>query len=190
MKDLYNDYTNEMESTGQLIVGYPRFTELWKVIFPYCNRRQRSTIPGKCKTCFEIDRQRRLTKDKIVLEMLKDAHEMHRTCFFQLERMAYKTRIKEVETVENQNNPTICSLIIDGMDQNGTKCPYLGSQAQFNNPLKQYFTGVKEHGQGLTLYRTIETVKKGADLTIHCILRTIENWKNRNNFCFPEKIYF
>jgi hypothetical protein len=68
------------------------------------------------------------------------------------------------------------------------RVPYKGSQDSFKNPLKQCITGIKEHGHGVTLYRTIDTVNKGADLTIYCILTQIEDWKNRNGY-YPEEIY-
>jgi hypothetical protein len=40
------------------------------------------------------------------------------------------------------------------------RVPYKGTQDSFSCPLKQCITGIKEHGIGLTLYRTIDTVKK------------------------------
>jgi hypothetical protein len=64
----------------------------------------------------------------------------------------------------------------------------LGSQSQPNNRLKQALTGVKEHGVGVFLYRTINNVTKGADLTIFCILSQLERYKIRND-CYPEELY-
>jgi hypothetical protein len=80
------------------------------------------------------------------------------------------------------------SIIIDGMDQSNCELPYLGTQSTFKNKLKQCITGVKEHGKGVTLYRTIDMVNKGSDLTIHCILAQLEKWYLLNE-CFPEEIY-
>lgn len=54
--------------------------------------------------------------------------------------------------------------------------------------MKQCITGVKEHGVGVTLYRTIDTVHKGANLTIYCILSQLESFKFRHK-CYPEKLY-
>jgi len=79
-------------------------------------------------------------------------------------------------------------MIIDGMDQNHCRIPYLGSQSSFSSPLKQAITGIKEHGQGVTIYRTVDTVTKGADLTIQCVLTQIEEWKLRNGY-YPEEIF-
>jgi hypothetical protein len=81
------------------------------------------------------------------------------------------------------------SVIIDGMDQNNSKLPYLGQQSAFKNPLKQSITGIKEHGIGLTLYRTVDSITKGADLSIHCLLLQIEAWKARNDGRYPDEIY-
>ena len=80
------------------------------------------------------------------------------------------------------------SMIVDGMDQSHCQCPYLGTQNSFNNPLKQSITGIKEHGLGVTLYRTVGTVGKGADLTIYCVLAQIEKFKKRNGY-YPEELF-
>jgi len=90
---------------------------------------------------------------------------------------------------QDQNDPTIMSIIIDGMDQSKVTCPNCGTQDQFDKPLKQYVVGVKEHGQKVTIFATNGTVSKGADLTIYCILSKIEEWKHRNSGRYPEKIY-
>ena len=74
------------------------------------------------------------------------------------------------------------------MDQNHCRIPHLGTQNAFSNPLKQCITGIKEHGQKVTIYRTINTVSKGADLTIYCILRQLDSWRQRYQ-CYPEEIY-
>jgi hypothetical protein len=74
------------------------------------------------------------------------------------------------------NKKKVMSIIIDGMDQNHCRIPYYGNQHKFSSPLDQGITGVKEHGFGLTLYRTIGTVKnKSSDFTIYCILSQLES---------------
>jgi hypothetical protein len=75
------------------------------------------------------------------------------------------------------------------MDQNHCRIPYYGNQHKFSSPLDQGITGVKEHGFGLTLYRTIGTVKnKSSDFTIYCILSQLESWFIRNR-CYPEELF-
>ena len=80
-------------------------------------------------------------------------------------------------------------MIIDGMDQNHSRLPYLGSQGSFSNALSQGINGVLVHGVGVTLYRTLETVHKGANLLIFCILSEIDNFRQRNNGRYPDEIY-
>lgn len=100
----------------------------------------------------------------------------------------YKRRVARALADVNSPKPSILSMIIDGMDQSHCRVPYLGTQCSFSSPLKQCITGVKEHGRGITMYRTIDTVKKGSDLTIYCVLSQIEQWKMRNGY-YPEEIY-
>ncbi len=47
---------------------------------------------------------------------------------------------------------------------------------------------MKEHGHGVTLFPTIDTVSKDANLTLYCILSIIESWKNRNGY-YPTEIF-
>jgi hypothetical protein len=55
------------------------------------------------------------------------------------------------------------------------KIPYEGAHGKFGNAaLTQHITAIKEHGHGISLYRTLETVPKGANQTIYCILSQVE----------------
>ncbi len=99
----------------------------------------------------------------------------------------YKERVNAALAC-NRTKERVMSVIIDGMDQNHCRVPYLGTQNSFSTPIKQIITGIKEHGHGVTIYRTINTVKKGANLNIHCFLMQLEAWYARNQ-CYPEEIY-
>ena len=90
---------------------------------------------------------------------LQQAHMLHRGGLFMLERMHYKNRVIEA-LMDNPNDPQIMSIIIDGMDNNKCRCPYMGTQNSFSNALPQHIIGVKEHGKGVTFFRTVGTVKK------------------------------
>ena len=105
------------------------------------------------------------------------------------ERISYKERVyKALVSLATGKGPKIMSIIIDGMDQTSCTIPHLGSQETFGSPVKQGITGVKEHGVGVTLYRTVNTVRKGADLTIYCITKQLDQYYGRNN-CYPDELY-
>lgn len=74
------------------------------------------------------------------------------------------------------------------MDQNHCQLPYKGSQDSFSNPLKQMVTGVKEHGFRIHMFPTIDTITKGANLTIYILDLIIEKWKDRNGY-YPTIIF-
>ena len=44
------------------------------------------------------------------------------------------------------------------------------------------------HGVGINIYRTLETVSKGADLTIYIIFNEVERFFECHN-CYPEEVY-
>lgn len=97
-------------------------------------------------------------------------------------------RREEAYSAQNRANPYLLSFIIDIMDQAHCTIPSLGTQNSFKDPLKQMITGVKEHGFGVHLFATIDTVHKGANLTIFLIDSVIEKWKKRHGY-YPTKIY-
>jgi hypothetical protein len=83
---------------------------------------------------------------------------------------------------------TVCSLVMDGMDQSHCKVPYLGRNDGFQEALPLGVTGVKIHGYGATFYRTVATVYKSANLSIYCLLCELENWKRRYRK-YPQELY-
>jgi len=93
-----------------------------------------------------------------------------------------------IKALQPENRNKILSLIIDGMDQKHSRVPHLGSQGSFQKALHQGITGVLVHGVGVTLYRTLETVPKGPDLTIFCIMAEVEKFVSKHGH-FPEEIY-
>ena len=95
-----------------------------------------------CDTCYEIDTLRRSSPDLETQEQLKRAHHLHRGGLFNLERLRYKARCAEAIASNNLLHPTIMSLILDGMDQNHCRVPYLGGLNRFSDPVTQHITGL------------------------------------------------
>ena len=182
-QDLYNLYVKAMKGQSIPTVSYKRFLELWKVLFPYCINRPWCNVPGKCETCFMIQQARgKSGLDQRTSLMLQQCHAIHRGGLFMLERAKYKERILYALADKTKR----MSIIIDGMDQSHCQCPYFGQTHTFSSPITQHITGVKEHGHGVTIYRTLGTVSKGANLTIYCILSQLEKFKKRNGK-YPEE---
>jgi hypothetical protein len=87
--DVYNLYVGEFKqlNTGEPLLQKNKFLSLWAVLFPLCVKRPHCDIPGKCATCYEIDRIRRESEPKIIHEMCKQAHALHRGGLFMQERI-------------------------------------------------------------------------------------------------------
>jgi hypothetical protein len=189
-KTLFEEYKAHCLGNKQKHVGYNSFCELWCVLFPYCVSRPWCNVPGKCDTCYEIQKGRSdpRYRDLYTQTMFNKLHAIHRGGMFNIERAKYKERALEAIS-QTKGKETTMSLIIDGMDQSHCHVPYLGNANSFSDPLVQHITAIKEHGWGVRIFRTLGTVDKGADLTIYCILRQIEDWKKRHNDRYPEKIY-
>ena len=87
--EVYSLYASKIETlaTGAKTLQKNKFLSLWSVLFPLCVRRPHCDIPGKCGTCFEIDRIRRESEPRVVQEMCKQAHILHRGGMFMRERL-------------------------------------------------------------------------------------------------------
>ncbi len=79
LKEVYEMYKSSevVKKTGKS-VSYKIFLDLWGVIFPYASKRPWCNIPGKCETCYQIDKARRNTTDAKIHVMLQELHTIHR----------------------------------------------------------------------------------------------------------------
>lgn len=210
-KDIYKDYHRDMKTRwkGEAIATELEFLSLWRVLFPHCQIRKYCQIMGKCVTCADIDYLKQNADDPEVRKRAADLHAMHRGGNFMRERATYQRR----KRYAMEHRDTVLSIIIDKMDQDHCKVPSKGTQYELSHPLKVGMhnfltclhcdrwqirliltflvglTGVKEHGVSVTFYRTIDSVNKGANLTIHCISKQLEEWIRRHNGKCPEEIF-
>ena len=88
---------------------------------PYYCIRPWLNVPGKCDTCYEIDKVPRGTQDSKVLNACKQAHILHKAGMFARERREYKRN-----SLEAKIDPEVLEMIIDGMDQFHSRVPYGG----------------------------------------------------------------
>ncbi len=87
--EVYEAYKLEftvLTSPSREVVTYSTFNQLWNVLYPYCTIRPYVDIPGKCDTCYGIDRLRRTAEGKRVQQACEHAHVLHRGGLFMLER--------------------------------------------------------------------------------------------------------
>jgi len=70
----------------------------------------------------------------------------------------------------------VFSVVIDIMESSGYRIPYSSNLNQLNKSIHSTLVGVIVHGGGMRLYRTTNTVTKGANLIIHCILTELSNF--------------
>lgn len=87
-KDVWNKYMEEFNGYRPPLptVGYSRFINLWNALFPNVRKRPWCSIPGKCDTCWRIDKARKSAEDSYVLKALQAAHLLHRGGMFMLQR--------------------------------------------------------------------------------------------------------
>ena len=97
-------------------------------------------------------------------------------------------RRNKVNSPENKEKPYILSFIIDIAEASHCQLPWKGTQSSFKDPFHQTIVGVKEHGYGVHLFPNINTVRKGANLTLYCIDYVIELWKQRHGY-YPTEMY-
>jgi hypothetical protein len=84
-KVVYTQYVKETKSHGKNLT-YSRFCSIWNVLFPNCINRPWCNIPGKCDTCYLIDKGRRNSQSIEEQKYYQQCHAIHKGCLFNLER--------------------------------------------------------------------------------------------------------
>jgi hypothetical protein len=82
----YEAYKKEFKVTDQTVLDYTTFIDIWNGLFPNYIQRPWVSIPGKCDTCYIIDKMRKEAESSIVVKLLNEAHLLHRGGMFMLER--------------------------------------------------------------------------------------------------------
>lgn len=183
--DIYRTYEADMQQAGDEILDYTRWIRLWETVFPYVTMRTYKQVTGKCWTCYYINEGRRKHNTHACQVAYKQAHMLHRCGLYMRERLEYKARVNHAR----ERKSTHASWIIDGMDQNHTRIPRAGVNQTWPEAISQHITGVLEHGESITLYRSFDNVSKGSNLTTMVFLRQLEKWRSRHFGKFPEVIY-
>jgi hypothetical protein len=85
-KEVFEMYEEEQNKFGLESVKYNTFVNLWGTLFPNVKSRPWVDVPGKCSTCYIIDRLRKTAEEREVQRHVGLAHQMHRGGLFMLER--------------------------------------------------------------------------------------------------------
>ena len=113
-------------------------------------------------------------------------HYYHRMTYMG-ERIKYALRRQQA-----QEMPSLyCSMISDGMAQNHCELPWYGNQKSADRKLPQHLQGVLNHGRNFTVYRTFHNVRGGGNLSVHCLLSSIEKMRNdpSQGGAIPDTLY-
>lgn len=144
-KQVFDEYEEYCNRHNVEPIGLMRFYKIWSVLFPTLKLRPWKNVVGKCDVCYEIDRRRKSGEcTRCEHEALKQLHHLHRGGLVMIEREKYKKRVKHALEYPK----TVLSMIVDGMDQNHSRCPYLGTQSQNAHSLRQHIQGALVHGHG------------------------------------------
>jgi len=85
-KDIYKEYESELKKNHMKPISYSVFINAWNALYPTVKARPWVDVPGKCNTCFLIDREKDTATDKEVVRQLGIVHQLHRGGLYMLER--------------------------------------------------------------------------------------------------------
>lgn len=80
-RSLYENYKSYMNIREMEVMTYSGFVNVWNALFPHVKQRPWVDVPGKCSTCYLIDRMRKTAKDREIQYHLGLAHNLHRGGF-------------------------------------------------------------------------------------------------------------
>ena len=85
-KEIFKMFDADAKKNSIHSVGYNTFVNLWNAQFPRVKSRPWVNVPGKCNTCYLIDREKGKATDQEVVRHLGIAHQLHRGGLYMLER--------------------------------------------------------------------------------------------------------
>jgi len=85
-KEIFKMFDADAKKNSIHSVGYNTFVNLWDAQFPRVKSRPWVNVPGKCNTCYLIDREKNKATDQEVVRHLGIAHQLHRGGLYMLER--------------------------------------------------------------------------------------------------------
>lgn len=183
-KDLYDQYKRFLAPTPEKVLTRERFLYIWTRLFPVLQLYEQCNICGKCAVCAAIDALRKLMAGNPTMdEALTVCFILHR-CFFMGERLMLAER-----NLHALREPKVLSVVIDIMESYELKVPHSANKNKAAKHVNSTFVGALVHGEGMNLYRTTNTVKKGANLIIHVLLSEILGYLRRNDGKSPELLY-
>lgn len=183
--DLFHKYDDELAEISIPTVTEQQFYNLWKDLFPDSLLRRKCNVLGKCHLCSRIQALRHKSNNRTMDEALRQAHLLHRGGLFMLERDQYASNI--VYALQNQDS--VMSIVMDGMDQSNCVLPSKGTQDSFKHPLHHKIQGVIVHGIGMKLYSSFDNVVKDTNLAVFAFLCSVENWAETHSGRYPEEIF-
>ena len=153
----------------KVILQHSEFVKTWNKYFPHVKIREYKACSGKCELCSTFSVL--MTKHKTLEAMrhVKEFRALHRKDYME-DRLLYQRRVN----LALDNPDEHLSIISDGMQQFHTELPYSANQITHNKKVKQHLQGLTTHGRRTRMYRTVDHIKLGANLSIYVLLLALD----------------
>lgn len=181
---IWEEYRCVMEDAKQDYIKYSHFLHIWKQCFPHVKVREYKAVTGKCRTCAALSLAKRQKLDMATRKYLNELTSLHRS-FYMGERLEYYSRRNDAFITPS----LFMSIIADGMQQGHCLLPWQANQYQYTPHLPQHIQGVVNHGRHIKIYRTFHNVSSNANLSVHCLLKTLEVVREEEER-IPDVLYY
>ena len=181
-------YLDERKTTGFPKVSKQYFREVKRTDARVKNIILRRYLRfAKCNDCVAFRRDRNETRDEQELRDISRKERKHKV-FVKQERGSYWTRRARAR----QYPESYLSLIIDGADQSTFGAPHFlekdhDTQAAHNLNVK--LMGVIAHGVGSWVFTHLDHVRAGANATLDCLIRVLQEVHHARGGKLPPKLY-
>lgn len=184
IKSIWSEYRLVIGDVGQPTLSYGSFLNLWDICFSHVKLREYKAVTGKCKICALLSEARRKVLGLAGRRFITELHALHRTMYMG-ERLSYYARRNEAMLMPHM----YWSGISDGMQQSHCLLPHRANMVPFSPTLPQHLQGVIQHGRSIEIYRTFHNLKNNANLSIHCLLKSLEQL-HRAGGSIPDVLYY
>lgn len=184
MQDVYNDkYRLDCIDSTIDPISLKDFTEMWTKIMPEVILTRYHCQMGKCETCGHLERIGKSCNSKAMRIAAKALHAYHRTYY----GGARKSFMKRCEFARDHPDECLC-VDVDIAEQGIFRFPWSGFQHQQKDAISSQFLGVLEINRGVSFFHFYDSVPKGANLVIHCVLTVLDAWVRRHGK-FPKYLF-
>lgn len=182
IKQVWQLYVKQCKEGTMFSIDYKDFLEMWKLLPIKVYLQHFCGQLGKCWECGLIANLGAMGTEQAAADA-KRLHEEHKTYYG-----SAREAMAEREEFARQHPDEVFCIDVDIAAQGVFTFPWIGLQSKLKDTINSHLLGILEINKGLSIFHFYDTVPKGRNLVIHCILEAFNSWVARHGH-YPKYFY-